>query len=84
MEGPNPVFVLYITDYVIMYVNCTIFREIRIHTQVYLSTTDSEYIELSQAICYVLPFMIPIKEILFVIDLQIYTQNLSVIFYKIH
>ena len=63
----NPGLLLYRTGYVIMYANYPIIWASRIQTEIALSTTEADYIALSQLMRGVLPFMNIMKEISFLI-----------------
>ena len=55
-EGMDPGFVLSVAGYVITYANCLIIWVSRLQIEIAISTPEAEYIALSQAIRYVLPF----------------------------
>ena len=65
-----PGSVPYRMGYVITYANCMILWEIQIQAEILLSTTEAEYIKIYQAMRDVLPFVILMKEIYFVLELQ--------------
>ena len=69
-EGKDPGSVLSRTGYVISYTNCPIVWGRRIQTEIAISITEAEYIDLSQAMRYVLHFVSPIKEIEFILKIQ--------------
>ena len=69
-EGKDPVLVLSITEYVIIYSNCPIIWASRIQTKIELKKIEVEYIALYQAMRYVLPFVSLMKETEFIIKLQ--------------
>ena len=70
MEGMETRLVRSRTGYRIMYENCPIIWVSRIKTEIALSTMETEYIALSQAMTDVLPFLILVEEIKFVLELQ--------------
>ena len=53
----NPECVLSRTGFVIMYAGCPLTWCIKLQTEIVLSTTESEYIALSQAMREIIPFM---------------------------
>jgi hypothetical protein len=53
----NPECVLSRTGYVIMYAGCPIMWSSKLQTEITLSTTETEYIALSQSMRETLPFM---------------------------
>ena len=67
--------VLSITGYVISYANRPIIWTSRIQTEILLITTEAEYIALFQAIRYVLHFVSLMKEIEFLLKLQVDTMT---------
>ena len=67
--------VIYRTGYIIRYARCPIIWASRIQTEIKLSTTEAEYIDLSQSTRDVSPFMNLMKEIKFIIKLQGYTPT---------
>ena len=69
-KGKYPGSNLFGTGYVITYANFPIIWVRRIQTEIDLSTMEAEYIALSQAMRYVLPFVSLMKEIEFVLKLQ--------------
>ena len=69
-EGKDHRLVISRTVYVITYANFLIIWASRIQTEIALSTAEVEYIDLSQEIRYVLPFVSFMKEIDFVLKLQ--------------
>ena len=74
-EGKDPGSVLYRTSYVINCDNCTIIWTIQFKTKISLSNTEAEYIALSQAMRYALPFVSLMKDIKLVLKLQGYTPT---------
>jgi hypothetical protein len=58
----NPLTAKSRTGYVIMYANCLILWASRIQTEIALSTTEAEYVALSQALREVIPLMNLIEE----------------------
>ena len=66
--------------YVIMYTGLPVFWCIKLQKKNVLSTTKSEYIALSQAVRDVIPFMMLMKEILFIFNLHFPKIE---IFYKV-
>ncbi|KAL7469660.1 hypothetical protein ACHAXS_009917, partial [Conticribra weissflogii] len=62
-ENENPESVLSRTGYVIMYAGCPITWCSKLQTEIALSTTEAEYIALSQAMREVIPFLNLMKEI---------------------
>ena len=78
----NPGSLLYRTGYVIMYAKCPIIWEIRLQTVIAFSTTEAEYIALSQVMKDVLPFMSLMKEISFVIELEDDSPKINPLFLK--
>ena len=69
-EGKYPGLVLSIKGYVITYANLPTIWIIRIQTDISLSTTEAEYIALSQSMRGVLHFVSLMKEIYFILELQ--------------
>ena len=67
-ESTDPGLVLSRTGYLITYANFQIIWASRIQTKISLITMEAEYIALSQAIRYVLPFVSIMKEIEFIIQ----------------
>ena len=65
----EPGLVLLRTGYVITYDNLLVIWEIRIQKVITLSTTEAEYIALSQETRDILPFLSLMKEIDFIIKL---------------
>ena len=59
----NPECVLSRTGYVLMYAGCLITWSSKLQTEIALSTTEAEYIALSQAMREALPFMNLMQEI---------------------
>ena len=47
-KGKEPISFLSITGYVIAYAKCPIIWTLRIHTEIYHSTTEADYITLSK------------------------------------
>ena len=68
------------TGFVISYAGCPIFWHSKLQTEIVLSTTEAEYIALSQAMRDVLPFLNLMKEIREVVPLQ---QNDPKLFCKV-
>ena len=56
-DHTNPECVLSRTGFVIMYAGCTLTRCSKLQTEIALSTTESEYIALSQEMIEVISFM---------------------------
>ena len=75
-EGKDPVLFLSRTGYAITYDNRPIIWVFQLQIEIALSTTDSKYIALSQAMRDVLLFVSLMKEIEFVIKLQVDTPML--------
>ena len=69
-EGKYPGLVLSIKGYVITYANYPTIWASRIQTDISLSTTEAEYIALSQSMRGVLHFVSLMKEIYFILELQ--------------
>ena len=59
------------TGYVIKYTGCPLLWCSKIQTEINLITTEAEYIALSQAMCNVTPFMAPMKEVSFILDIHL-------------
>jgi len=51
------------TGYVILYVNCPVIWCSKLQTEIALSTTESEYIVLSQSLCDVIPLIGLLREL---------------------
>ena len=68
-EGKYPGYVISKMGYTIIYVNLRTIWANLIQTEIELTTTDTEYIDLSPAMRDILPFLILMKEIEFVIKL---------------
>ena len=81
-EFRDPDSLLSRTGYVIMYAKCPIIWEIRLQTVIAFSTTEAEYIALSQVMKDVLPFMSLMKEISFVIELEDDSPKINPLFLK--
>ena len=62
-DHTNPESVLSQTGFVISYAGCPIFWRSKLQTEIALSTTEAEYIALSQAMRDVIPFMTLMEEI---------------------
>ncbi len=62
-DHENPECVLSRTGFVIMYAGCPVTWSSKLQTEIALSTTEAEYIALSQAMREVIPFLNLIKEI---------------------
>ena len=62
-DHANPECVLSHTGFVIVYAGCPIMWQSKLQTEIALSTTEAEYIALSQSLREVLPFMNLMKEI---------------------
>ena len=71
LEPGNPDNVLSRTGFVIYYAGCPILWKSKLQTEIALSTTESEYIALSQAMRDVIPMMALLLEINKLIDLHI-------------
>ncbi|KAL7464856.1 hypothetical protein ACHAXS_005184 [Conticribra weissflogii] len=69
-ETENPESVLSRTGYVIMYAGCPITWCSKLQTEIALSTTEAEYIALSQAMREVIPFLNLMKEICDVLPIE--------------
>jgi len=69
-DHTNPESVLSRTGFVISYAGCPIYWRSKLQTEIALSTTEAEYIALSQAMRDVLPFLNLMEEIHQVIPLQ--------------
>jgi hypothetical protein len=65
----NPECVLSRTGYVIMYAGCPITWSSKLQTEIALSTTEAEYIALSQSMCETIPFLNLMAEIGNVLDI---------------
>ena len=61
-EGKDPGLVLSRTGYIISYANCLIILVRRLQIEIALSTTEVEYIDLSEAMRNVLPFVSLMKK----------------------
>ena len=62
-DSGNPEAVLSRTGYVLMYANCPVLWCSKLQTEIALSTTEAEYIALSQSMREVIPFMTLLQEI---------------------
>ena len=69
-DHTNPESVLSRTGFVISYAGCPIYWRSKLQTEIALSTTEAEYIALSQAMRDVLPFLNLMEEINQVLPLQ--------------
>ena len=69
-EGKDPGSVLSRTGYIITYANCPIIWASQIQIEVVLSTTQTEYISISQEMRDVLPFVSIMKDIEYLFKLQ--------------
>ena len=56
-EADNPASVYYRTGYIIKYKNCPILWASKLQSKISLSTTEAEYIALSQAMREIIPMM---------------------------
>ena len=61
-DHTSPESVLSRTGFVIMFAGCPITWQSKLQTEIALSTTESEYIALSTAMCEVIPFLELLKE----------------------
>ena len=59
------------TGYVLTYVLCTVLWCSKLHSEIYLSTTETEYIALIQEMLKVIPIMALIKEVYFILDIHL-------------
>ena len=62
-RSDDPLTVLSRTGYVIFYMNCPVIWVSKMQTEIALSTTESEYIALSQSLRDVIPFMNVVREL---------------------
>ncbi len=69
-DNSNPEAVLLQTGFVIMYAGCLITWCSKLQTEIALSTTEAEYVALSQAMREVIPLLNLMKEIQDVLPLQ--------------
>ena len=58
------------TGYVIMYAGCPILWVSRLQMEVTLSTTEAEYIALSQAMCNIIPFMNLVNDVSQILNIE--------------
>ena len=79
-DHTNPESVFSRTGFVISYAGCPIYWRSKLQTEIALSTTEAEYIALSQAMKDVLPFMNLMEEINQIIPLH---TNDPKFFYKV-
>jgi hypothetical protein len=63
------------TGYVIMYANCPILWISRLQTKIELSTTEAEYIALSQSLCDVITLITLLQEINTVLPIHVKTPT---------
>ena len=63
------------TGHLIMYAVCTVLWHSKLKTEIYLSTTEVEYIALIQAMRNVITFMMLTKKISFIIDIDLPNQG---------
>ena len=70
-DSGHPEAVLSRTGYVLMYANCSVLFCSKLQTEIALSTTEAEYIVLSQATREVSPFTNLLKEINIVFPLNL-------------
>ena len=68
VDADNPENLMSRTGYVIMFVGCPILWSSKLQTEITLSTTEAEYVVLSQAMREVLPLMDLMKELGCVLD----------------
>ena len=59
------------TGYVITYVQCPVLFYSKLLTEIAFSTTQVQYITLSQSMCNVIPFMVIMKKTSFVFDIHL-------------
>ena len=71
VDADNPENLMSRTGYVIMYAGCPILWCSKLQTEIALSTTEAEYIALSQAVREVLPLMELMKELNVVLKINI-------------
>ena len=71
IDADNPENLMSRTGYVIMYAGCPILWCSKLQTEIALSTTEAEYIALSQAIREVLPLMELMKELDVILKINI-------------
>ena len=57
VEGTDPVSVLSRSGFMILYANCPLYWSSKLQTEITLSTTDAEYIALSQSLREVIPLI---------------------------
>ena len=62
-DAQDPVSVMSRTGYMIHYAGCPLVWLSKLQTEVALSTTEAEYIALSQSLCDVLPLLNLLKEL---------------------
>ena len=63
------------TGYVIMYANSPILWVSRLQTEIALSTAEAKYIDLSQALCVVIPLITLLKEVYAVFPVHMKTPT---------
>ena len=56
-DSQDPIFVMLCTGFVLFYGGCPLLWLSKCQTEVALSTTDAEYIALSQSLCDVIPLL---------------------------
>ena len=71
LDADNPENLMSRTGYVIMFAGCPILWSSKLQTEITLSTTEAEYVALSQAMREVLPLMDLMKELNTVLHLNI-------------
>ena len=62
-DAENPENVMSSTGFAIFYAGCPVLWQIKLQTEIALSTAEAEYIALSSAMREVIPFMYPIEEL---------------------
>ena len=65
-------------EYVITYAGCPVLWRIRLQTEISLSTTETEYISIRQAMREVIPFIALMKEVSFIFDIHLPNQEVFV------
>ena len=79
-DSDNPKNVMSPTGYVIMYAGCPVLWWSKLKTEITLSTTEAEFIALSQVVRKLMPFTELMKEVYFIFDIYIPKPE---VFYKL-
>ena len=74
-NASNAENVLSCTGYAIIYANCPILWVSRLQTEIALSTAEAKYIDLSQALCVVIPLITLLKEVYTVFPVHMKTPT---------